>query len=134
MAKKFDTSDFKRRLQKLPKVIRRELSDAMEKDAEEWVKTSRYLAPKDPEDGTPLHDSILRQATETGGQIVRAGGKTTTKPSKGGPYDYAVGREFGNSVAPAQPFYWPAYRLLRKKFTSRRRRALSKAIKEISNG
>ncbi|MBO0140219.1 HK97 gp10 family phage protein [Agrobacterium sp. Ap1] len=134
MARGYDTADFKRRLRKLPKVMRRELSAALEKDADEWVKVSKMLAPRDPEDGTPLADSILRHGTETGGQVVRAGGETTTKPSAGGPFDYAVGQEFGTQNGPRQPFFWPAYRLLRKKFTSRRRRALSKAIKEISDG
>ncbi len=129
---KYDNADFRKRLAKIPRAMRRELRLALEKDAAEWVQLARSLAPRDPKDGTPLHDSIRHYPTETGGQIVVAGGKTTTKPSEAGPYDYAVGREFGNSVAPAQPFFWPAYRALKKKFQSRRRRALTKAVKEFN--
>lgn len=134
MAAKNNLADFKRRLNQLPKSVAKELKAAIEKDADEWVKWSRRFVPKDPPDGTPLHDSIRRYETETGGQVVTAGGKTTTKPSAGGPYDYALAQEFGTQKAPGQPFYYPAYRLLKKKFRNRRRRALSKAVKEFNNG
>jgi HK97 gp10 family phage protein len=129
-----DTAELVRRLARLPKKVTKAVNDAIEKDAQEWVRLSRAIAPKDPEDGTPLHDSIRHHKTQKGGQVVRAGGVTTTKPSAGGPFDYAVGQEFGTTQHPASPFFWPAYRSLKKKFLSRRRRALSKAIKEINNG
>lgn len=131
---RYDNADFRKRLAKLPRTLRKAMREAIEKDADEWVKLSRHLAPQDPEDGTPLHDSIRNYPTETGGQVVMAGGKATTKPSAGGPYDYAVGQEFGNQQSPAQPFYWPAYRSLKKRFRSRRNRALNKAVKEFNDG
>jgi len=127
-------ADFKRRLRKLPKTVLKEVNAAIAKDADEWVKLSRHFVPKDPKDGIPLHDSIRSYETETGGQVVRAGGETTTKPSAIGPYDYAKGIEFGTVGMPAQPFYWPAYRSLKKRFYLRRRRALSKAIKAFNDG
>ncbi|WJR67654.1 hypothetical protein QTA58_02495 [Neorhizobium sp. CSC1952] len=129
-----DNAEFRRRLARLPKAIRDQVSAAIAKDADEWVRLSRAIAPKDPEDGTPLHDSIRHHETDTGGQVVRAGGEATTKPSAGGPFDYAVGQEFGTVNSPAQPFFWPAYRLLKKKFLSRRRSALNKAVKDFNNG
>lgn len=95
---------------------------------------SKAIAPTDPKDGTPLKDSIRRHATQTGGQVVRAGGETTTTQSENGPYDYAVGQEFGTQKMGASPFFWPAYRSLKKKFTGRRRRALNKAVKGFNNG
>lgn len=129
-----DNADFRKRLAKIPQAIRKQVNAAIEKDAAEWVRLSRAIAPKDPADGTPLHDSIRHHQSETGGQVVMAGGKTTTKPSAGGPFDYAVGQEFGTQQGPAQPFFWPAYRSLKKKFQSRRRRALNSAVKEFNNG
>jgi HK97 gp10 family phage protein len=134
MAKGYDISEFKRRLAKVPAAIRREVNVANEQNAKEWVKHARAAAPKDPDDGTPLHDSIRHHETDTGGQIVRAGGSTTTKPSAGGPYDYALAQEFGTVDQPAQPFFWPTYRLLKKRFDGRRKRALSKAMKVFNNG
>lgn len=126
--------DFAVRLAKVPKAVRQADSKAVAANAAEWVSVSRATAPKDPEDGTPLHDSIRNYPTETGGQIIRAGGPTTTKPSAGGPYDYAVGQEFGTSAHPASPFFWPVYRSFKKRWASRRGRAVSAAIKEFVNG
>lgn len=128
------TADFKKRLMRLPKSIRDQVNAAIAKDAAEWVRLSRAIAPQDPEDGTPLHDSIRSFETDTGGQVVTAGGRTTTKQSAGGPFDYAVGQEFGTSSQDAQPFFWPAYRSFKKKFQSRRRRALNKAVKDFNDG
>ncbi|NTA79620.1 hypothetical protein G6L13_03870 [Agrobacterium tumefaciens] len=127
-------AEFKRRLRKLPKSVVTEVNKAIAKDADEWVALSKRYVPKDPEDGTPLHDSIRHYETETGGQVVRAGGETTTRPSAGGKYDYALAAEFGTQMHQAQPFYYPAYRSLKKKFQNRRRRALSKAVKDFNDG
>lgn len=134
MATKFDSSAFKRRLAAIPAAVRKEVSKAIAKDAEEWVALSRAIAPTDPKDGTFLKDSIRHEPTETGGQIVRAGGETTTKEGQNGPYDYAIGQEFGTKDMPASPYYWPAYRTLKKRFTARRQRALNKAIKGLNDG
>jgi len=134
MARDDGFKDFARRMAKVPNTIRAETTKAIALNAAEWVRVSRATAPKDPEDGTPLHDSIRSHATETGGQVVRAGGPTTTKDSPGGPYDYAIGQEFGNSEHEASPFFWPVYRSFKKRWAARRSRAMNKAIKEFSNG
>ncbi|MBX4993857.1 HK97 gp10 family phage protein [Rhizobium binae] len=131
----YDNAAFRRRLAKIPRIVRKAMREAIEKDAEEWVRLAQSIAPVDPEDGVFLKPSIRSEPTETGGQVVRAGGKTTTRQTENGPYDYAVGQEFGTQHMPASPFFWPAYRSLKKRFTSRRRRALNKAVKEWnSNG
>lgn len=126
---------FKNRMLALPGKVRKETSRAIEQNADEWVRTSRSMAPVDPKDGIHLRPSIVHQDTETGGQIVRAGGEKTRKPAKGGgTYDYAIAQEFGTQDMQANPFFWPAYRLLKKKFGSRRSRAMNKAIKDFNNG
>lgn len=134
VVRNFDASAFKKRLAKLPAVVKREVNAAIEKDAREWVALAYTLAPKDPADGTFLAPSIRHYETETGGQVVQAGAEPTTKPVKSGQspeVDYAVLQEFGTEEMRPSPFFWPAYRLLKKKFKSRRQRALSKAFKEI---
>lgn len=126
---------FKRRLLALPKKVLKDTNAAIEKNADEWVKTSRSMAPVDPKDGIHLRPSIRHYDSETGGQIVRAGGETTTRTmSDGSTFDYAIGQEFGTVGFNGQPYFWPAYRLLRKKFRGRRARAMSKAIKDFNNG
>lgn len=131
MAKNFDSSEFKRRLAKLPEAIRRNYSDAEEANAREWVGLSKAFAPE--ELGT-LAASIRHEKTETGGQIVQAGGEATSKPVRNGvseTIDYADEQDFGNKEQKAHPFFWIAYRTLKRKMKSRRSRALSKALKEI---
>jgi HK97 gp10 family phage protein len=137
VVRNFDARDFKKRLAKLPVAVKREVNKAIEKDAAEWVALAHVLAPKDPKDGTFLAPSIRHYETETGGQVVQAGDEPTTKAVKSGQspeVDYAVLQEFGTEDMKPSPFFWPAYRLLKKKFKSRRQRALTKALKEISNG
>jgi len=129
------SAEFKRRLAKLPKKILAKTNQAIEQNADEWVRLSRSMAPVDPKDGVNLKPSIRHHETETGGQIVRAGGETTTRTmSDGSSFDYARGQEFGTVGFYGQPYFWPAYRLLKKKFRGRRSRAMGKAIKEFNDG
>lgn len=134
MARDDGFKDFARRMARVPTTIRKETSKAIEANAVEWVKVSQATAPQDPPDGTPLHDSIRHYATETGGQVVRAGGPTTTKDSPGGQTDYAIHQEFGTVDQPESPFFWPVYRSFRKRWAARRSRAMNKAFKEYNNG
>lgn len=131
MAGNWDATKFKARLAKLPASVKRNVEPAIAKDAAELVQMMKAVVPKDPVDGTPLHDSITSEVTETGGQIVRAGGPETTKPSAGGDYSYARAVEFGTVEMAPQPFFWTSYRTLKRRFIARRRRALSKALKEL---
>ena len=134
MARDASVRDFARRLARVPVSIRAATNKAIAKNAEEWVRVSRATAPKDTEDGTPLHDSIRRHTTESGGQVVRAGGPPTTKPSAGGQVDYAISQEFGTAAMTASPFFWPVYRSFKKRWATRRRSAMNKAFKEFNNG
>lgn len=137
MARHPGTEAFKRALAKVPAAVRREVDGANAKSAAEWVAAAKAAAPTDPEDGTPLKDSIRHERTPEGGQVIRAGGPTTTKPvlnGQDGTYDYALAQEFGTVDMPANPFFWPTYRLLRKRFDARRRRALNKAMKAFRDG
>ncbi|TIX74517.1 MAG: HK97 gp10 family phage protein, partial [Mesorhizobium sp.] len=38
--------------------------------------------------------------------------------------------EYGTSKAEAQPFFWPAFRLLQKRIRNRTKRAVSKAVRD----
>jgi HK97 gp10 family phage protein len=131
MSKLWDSREFKARLSKLPAAIKRADSAALEQNAGEWVAMSKSLAPQDK---GALLQSIEHHRTETGGQIVQAGGDKTTREVRSGSgvaIDYAVQQEFGNEEMAPSPFFWPAYRSFKKRFKSRRNRALSKALKEI---
>lgn len=47
---------------------------------------------------------------------------------------YAHLVEYGTQEAQAQPYFWPAFRLLRKKITARIKRAASTAVKKNWGG
>jgi HK97 gp10 family phage protein len=64
---------------------------------------------------------------------VMAGGADTTRSGGGGKsYDYARAVEFGTVKTPAQPFFFPTFRLMRKAMRSSMRRKISKTIKKYS--
>ena len=64
--------------------------------------------------------------------VIRAGGATTTVQHGGRSYDYARAIEFGRENVPAQPFFFPSYRLMKKNMRSAMRRKITKRIKQFS--
>lgn len=63
---------------------------------------------------------------------VMAGGASTTVHGGRHPYDYARAVEFGTIHMPAEPFFFPSFRLMRKKLRSSMRNKISKTIKSYS--
>jgi HK97 gp10 family phage protein len=63
---------------------------------------------------------------------VAAGGKLTLEQHERHPYDYSRAIEFGTSKMPAQPFFFPTYRLKRKSMIAAMRRRITARIKEYS--
>lgn len=74
--------------------------------------------------GTRTYDSAVRIGSgDTAGRKKLAGGENVT-------YDYALAQEFGTSDHEANPSFWPAWRLKRRRFKSRMSRRAKKAIAE----
>lgn len=64
---------------------------------------------------------------------IVAGGRLTIRPSVSSkPFDYARADEFGTVKMTAKPFFFPTYRLRKKKIVSGMKRRITKAIKERS--
>lgn len=120
----------RRRLKAIPVEVRKALREQNKLNAEELVQTIKGFAPR--EDGA-LQGSIKNQNTSTSTRIsqeVRAGGAATTRPVRKGQsatYDYANAQEYGTGKMPANPFFWPAWRLKRRRFKARMSRAAKKA-------
>ena len=105
-----------------------------EKNAVELVTTMKGFVPVD--DGV-LQSTIKNKDVSANGRItqrISAGGPLTTKPvrnsEKGNApmYDYALAQEHGTTDQPASPFFWPAWRLKRRKFRANMNRAAKKAV------
>lgn len=121
------------RLKAIVPRMEEELAKANSKSADAMVASALRLVPVDPndEDGIHLRDSIVAfKGKFRAAYIVQAGGASTTKPSRGGRYDYALAVEYGTQDTTAQPFFWPSYRLNRKPMKARATRAIRKAIKD----
>jgi len=99
-------------------------------NAAELVADQKSFVPVDDGD---LRDSIGRSPLSSGriGQVVFAGGPTTTRPVRSGvsvTYDYALAQEFGRFGQHPNPFFYPAYRFKKRRFKSRITREVKKAI------
>lgn len=122
---------FQRRLQAIPKGVRAAVQPALQKSAEEVAAAARVLAPED--DGDLRRSIRVEAGPHELARTVAAGGDLTTRPVRDGAdasYDYALGQEFGTRKMPANPFFFPAFRSLRKRAAGRIKRAMSKAIRE----
>ena len=129
-------SKFQKRLRAIPEAAREAVVPALAKSAEEIARVQRQLAPVDQGD---LRDSI---AVTLPGQTTPAysqpGGSRTAGPLEAvitvGNTDvrYPHLVEYGTTTSDAQPFFWPAVRLGRKRATNRIKRAVRKAIKDTA--
>jgi len=111
-----------------------EVRKALEDGGDEMVEKARQLVPYREGD---LFDSIewrwTKKTTASGKRspaiVVMAGAENESDPAF-----HVRFVEFGTVDAPKQPFFFPAYRLLRRKMRSRISRAMSRAIKKAGLG
>lgn len=75
-----------------------------------------------PGQSTPPYSQPGRSRVAGEAEVLVTVGNSETR--------YAHLVEFGTSEAEAQPFFWPAYRLLRKRLLGRIKRAVAKAVRE----
>lgn len=125
---------FQARMAAIPKAVREAMKPALMTSAEEVAAMMRQLAP---EDSGKLKESIA--VTGPGEQTPpysQPGGSRTVPENQvattvGGPdVRYPHLQEYGTKNHPPTPFFWPAYRSLRKRSAGRIKRALGKAVKD----
>jgi HK97 gp10 family phage protein len=131
-----------KRLAAIPKAVRDAVQPALQTSGQELVDEMQHLAPvsKDGAHGNPpgaMRDSIVMtpggQTTppysEPGGsQVVPDNAVAITAGNTHVRYAHLV--EYGTTKMAAEPYFWPAYRLLKKRITSRTKRAIGKAVRE----
>ena len=80
-----------------------------------------------------LANSIRKEPGKTPTVVrVMAGGESTTIGRAGKAYDYARAVEFGTTRMTAEPFFFPTFRLMRKRMRSSMRRKITKTIERYS--
>jgi HK97 gp10 family phage protein len=161
MAKVEGTDKLRRKLTKFPKAAKFEIERAMIKGAREMVSMAKGLVPvrtgalRDSiqwnfAEDTPAYASLK---SRTGGPvskddpaIVVTAGAAGTRAEGGVRYAHLV--EFGAAPhkagglyegathpgAPAQPFFYPSWRVVKKKLKSRVNRAVKSAAKKAAAG
>ncbi len=98
--------------------------------ADSLVDLMQSVAPRG-DTGELIH-SVRKIPGKSDTQVrIVAGGKATTD-SAGRPYDHARAIEFGTVNMPAHPFFFPSYRLRKKKMIASMKRKITASIKKRS--
>ncbi|TPM61102.1 HK97 gp10 family phage protein [Mesorhizobium sp. B2-2-4] len=127
-------------IERARKAPRAAVLPALLKSAEELAGAQRALAERSRDTGA-LIDSIevtppghsTPPYSQPGG--MRVAGETEVLVTAGNEdVRYAHLVEFGTSKTEAEPFFWPAVRLLRKRLQNRINRAARKAVKDAWSG
>lgn len=127
---------FRARMQAIPEEVRKAALPAVLKSAEDVASAMRALAEGSRDTGA-LIDSIAvtgpGQATPPysqpgGAKVVGELEAAITAGNSDVRYPHLV--EHGTKDAPAQPFFWPAFRLESKRAAARIKRAISKAVRD----
>lgn len=124
------------RFRKLTDDLKREVLEIavseLNVQADGLVATMESVAPRG-ETGDLIH-SIKKIPGKSPTQVrILAGGQETVRESVSSkPYDYSRADEFGTQKMKARPFFWPSYRLKKKRMIAAMKRKLTAAIKKRS--
>ncbi|WP_313193699.1 HK97-gp10 family putative phage morphogenesis protein [Shinella zoogloeoides] len=128
------TNRLKKRLAAIPRAVKEAVVPALMKSGEELADRMKALAPEDtgalkdsiavtpPGGTTPPYSTPGGSTVAAENQVLVTAGNTDVR--------YAHLQEYGSVEAPASPFFWPAYRLTKKRAANRIKRAMRKAIRE----
>lgn len=113
----------------MPEKMRSAVDKTLSEAADELVEQMRVAVPVDQGE---LRDSIQKKPIEDTLGVGRMGYRVVAgERGKGKKAWYVRFVEFGTSTgSPAQPFFFPTYRRLKRRIRSRLTRALRRAAKE----
>jgi HK97 gp10 family phage protein len=126
--------NFQKRMQAIPKAARKAVNPALLKGGYEIVDAMEALVPEDtgdlkgsitltpPGHATPPYSQPGGSHSVPANQVAVTAGNTDVR--------YAHLVEYGTSRTAAKPFFWPGFRLTRKKAENRIKREIAKAIRE----
>jgi HK97 gp10 family phage protein len=131
-----DLKSLQRRLEAIPKEVRKAVQPALEKSGNELADTMRQLAEPSRDSGNLIASIAVTTAGNTtppysqpgGSKVVPPNAVVVTAGNADVRYPHLV--EYGTTKAAAQPFFWPAYRLLKKRISNRIKRSISNAVRE----
>lgn len=124
----------KRRLAAIPKQVREDVNKTLLKQGNDLAGSMRNLAPVDT---GALRDSIevtegghsTPPYSQPGGEhVVPENAVAITAGNEGVRYPHLV--EYGTTSADPQPFFWPAYRIHKRRIKNAIGRAVGKAVRK----
>ncbi len=123
------------RLNAIPKKIKEAVYPEVVKAAEDIAADMRHIALQSKDTGDLIESITVTPAGQTtppysqpgGATLVPEGAAKVTVGNDAVRYPHLV--EYGTAEADAQPFFWPAVRINKKKTTGRINRAIRKAIR-----
>lgn len=115
-------ANLNRKIAAMPGAARAAIYRSLDKSADELLRSQKALAERNRSSGKTI-ESLDKKLGDHPLQI-----KVFT--------DHFAARweEFGTVKTPPIPFFFPAYRILRKKIKSRTRSSISKAVREVARG
>lgn len=123
-----------KRLDDIPKAVVEAVQPALAQSGNELAGAMKHLAPvdtgalRDSIAVTPAGERTPPYSQPGGSMVVPANAVVITVGNSETRYPHLV--EYGTADAPAQPYFWPSYRLLKRRITNRIKRGVSKAVKE----
>lgn len=131
-SRNLSVAQFQQLMERIPQEVAKELEAAVQDAADGMAAQMRQAVPLGVDGRNELLESIrTAPGKHPLRKVIRAGGSLTTRKANGKEYDYARAQEFGTQDAPAQPFFWPIYRLMKKKFKAQIARKAKKAIAKV---
>lgn len=127
-------ASFQARMKAIPKAARKSVEPALIAAAYDVADVQEALAPEDsgdlkgsfavtgPGKTTPAYSQPGGSMSVPENQVAITVGNTDVR--------YPHLAEYGTANAPAQPYFWPGFRLARKKAQAKIKRAIGKAIRE----
>lgn len=135
MARNLSVEQFKQLMARIPKAVANDLESAPREEGERLAVAMRQVVPQGIDNRRELLESIrVEDGKRPLSVLVKAGGPLTTKEVRAGSgiaYDYSLANEFGTQKMKAQPFFWPTYRLMKKRIRSALSRKARKAIEQV---
>ncbi|MFE3837544.1 HK97-gp10 family putative phage morphogenesis protein [Pseudogemmobacter sonorensis] len=123
-----------RRMKAIPLAVREAVKPPLVKGAEEVAAAQRALAPEETGDlkasitVTPPGMPTPAYSQPGGSRVASQLEALVTAGNSDVRYPHLV--EHGTAHAPAQPYFWPGFRLTRKRAANRIKRAIAKAVRE----
>lgn len=127
---------FQRRMAAIPREVRAAVAPALLKSGNELADTMRHLAESSRDTGALIDSITVTGLGENTPAYSQPGGSRTVPENAvavtvgNSEVRYAHLVEYGTSRSQPRPFFWPAFRLHRKRITRRIKRAIGKAVKE----